>query len=289
MTGHAIGRRTFCAAATAMATLGTRAQAAAPMHVADVMAALTPLGEVELLAGKRDATVTRAMLTAQPSLAVLREAVRRGCSLIVSPESPFYARPPRADAMAPTVEAIEASPAMRAKRAFIADHGLSVLRITPGSVAGGAATDALADQLGWAAYRRPGAPPVYTPPGLTLAGLAELAHQRLGVRGGLRIIGSSAMPVASVLVVPGTAPGTPTIQALRDVDALLTGDLREWEVVEYLHDSVEAGHPKALVAVGRILSEQPFVERCGATVRKWLPRLKLHVQPASDPFWRGRA
>ena len=296
MTTDAIGRRTFCGAAAAMGTLGSPAWAAAPTRLDDVIGALRDLGDVERLAGEEGAAVAGAMLTARPSLAALREAVSRGCSLIVSPESPFYARPPRAAAtgamppmMARTLAQDEASPALRAKRAFVAEHGLSVLRVTAVGDDGGAASAALADRLGWAAYRRPGLSPVYTPPGLTVSGLAELAHRRLAVTGGLRTIGTPDMRIASVLVVSGTARGVPTIQAMAGADALLTGDLREWEIVEYIHDSAEAGHPKALVAVGRILSEQPFVERCGAALRRSIPRLRIRVPAASDPFWRVQA
>jgi len=72
-------------------------------------------------------------------------------------------------------------------------------------------------------------------------------------------------------------------------DALLTGDVREWEVVTYINDSAEAGLPKALVATGRILSEQPLVERCALAVRNAFPGVPLRNLVEPDPFWRVQA
>lgn len=291
-----IGRRTFCAAAAATVAIASAVRAADAARVEAVMAALGKLGDVELLAGDAGAAVGGVLFTARPSLAALREAVASGCSVIVSSESPFYARAARApapgpfaQAMARAIERDEASPPLQAKRAFVREHGLAVIRVSSVGDDGGAATAALAERLGWAAHRRAGDTPVYTPPGLTLSRLAELAHARLDVRGGLRTIGRPDMPIASILLVAGTARVVPTVKGLAGVDALLTGDLREWEVVEYIHDSAEAGQPKALLAVGRILSEQPFVDLCGQTIKTALPGLNLKIAAARDPFWRVQA
>lgn len=292
----AIGRRTFCVAAATTLAVGPPARSRAPIRLPDVITALERFGAIERLAGGEDLPVSGVMLTARPTLAALQEAVAAGCSLVVSPESPLYARAPQPSSTGPmapplvrAIAADEASPAFVAKTAFIAAHKLVVLRVTPTGDSGGAATEALADKFGWASYRRAGEHQVYTPPGLTVSRLAELAHARLNVTGGLRTIGRPDLPLSSVLLVAGTARVVPTIRGLAGADALLTGDLREWEIVEYLHDSAEAGHAKALVAVGRVLSEQPFVERCADAIRAALPGLPLRVPPIRDPFWRVQA
>jgi hypothetical protein len=117
----------------------------------------------------------------------------------------------------------------------------------------------------------------------------QLAHSRLGASGGLRFIGDPAMSLRSILIVPGTAEVVSTTRALRHANALLTGDVREWEVVTYIHDSIDAGLPKALVATGRILSEQPFLEHCALAVRHAFPAVPLHAPAQADPFWRVQA
>jgi putative NIF3 family GTP cyclohydrolase 1 type 2 len=263
----------------------------------EVASALAGLGSTELLAGDPGASVAGAALIADPSLAALRKAVAAGCSLIVSPETPFYGKPADPAASGPfaamaeaAAKALRDSPAFRAKQALIAEHKLTIYRVAP-RAEGGADTsvEALAGQFGWSGNRIAGAHPIYRPPALTLAALVALAHQRLGANGGLRFIGDPALRLSSVLLVPGTAEAVSTTQGLRHADALLTGDMREWELVEYVHDSAEAGFPKGLVATGRILSEQPFVERCALAVKQAFPHVKLQSLLSADPFWRAQA
>jgi len=263
----------------------------------DVVSALAGLADAELVAGDGDATVRGVALLADPTLAALKAAVTAGASLILSPETPFYARPadpaaasgPFAAMTASAVAALHESPAYKAKQAFIAEHGLAVYRLAPRTGEHDVSAEALAARLGWTAHRLPGEHPIYAPPGLTVAGLIQLAHTRLGASGGLRFIGDPAMALRSVLVVPGTAEVVSTTQALRHAHALLTGDVREWEIVTYVRDSIDAGLAKAMVATGRILSEQPFVERCALAVRHAFPLLPLHHPVQADPFWRIQA
>lgn len=297
-----LSRRGFCVAGgQVLALAGSPAAAAARPRGApsplETVSALSGLADAELVAGRPDAGMTGVALLADPTLPALRRAVAAGASLILSPETPFYAHPadpaavggPFATMAASAVAALHDSPAYRAKQAFIAEHDLTVYRLVPRTSPRDVSAETVAARLGWTSHRLPGAPPIYAPPGLTVAELVGLAEARLGASGGLRFIGDPAMPLSSVLVVPGTAEVVLTTQALRHAQALLTGDIREWEVVTYIHDSIDAGLPKALVATGRILSEQPFVERCALAVRQAFPLVPLHAPPEADPFWRVQA
>lgn len=274
-----------------------RARAGAEPSAQAIVSTLEGLANAELIAGRPDARVHGVALIADPTLAALRAAVAAKASLVLSPETPFYARPadpavPGGTASAVTrsaVDALENSPAYKAKQAFIAEHGLTIYRLLPRTDARDVSAEAMAARLGWTAHRLPGTHPIYAPPGLTIARLIELAHARLGASGGLRFIGDPAMALRSVLVVPGTAEVVSTTQALRHAHGLLAGDVREWEVVTYIRDAIDAGLPKALVATGRILSEQPFVERCALAVRQSLPLLPIHQPTQADPFWRIQA
>jgi len=259
---------------------------------------LSDLGSAELIAGRADAPVTGVALITDPTLAALRQAVAAGCSLILSPETSYYgglgdgsaAAGPFAALAESALKALRESPALEAKRAFVDQHNLTIFRLTPSNASGkDASVEAFAARLGWTRYRVPGEHPIYHPPAMTLAALVKLAHARLGASGGLRFIGDPAMQLRSVLVVPGTSEVVSTIHGLAHADALLTGDMREWEVVEYVHDSAEAGYPKALVSTGRILSEQPFVERCALAVGHAFTTLPLRSFLAADPFWRVQA
>lgn len=264
----------------------------------EIAAALMGVSRAELVAGDPDREVRAIALITDPTLAALRKAVGAGCSLILSPETPFYGKPadpaaangPFAAMAESAARALRDSPALRAKQALIADHKLTVYRVSPQTSYGAdTSVEALAARLGWSDHRAGGAHPIYRPPALTLSALVALAHARLGAEGGLRFIGDPAMRLSSILLVPGTAEVVSTTQALRHADALLTGDVREWELVEYVHDSAEAGMPKALVSTGRILSEQPFLERCGLALKQAFPQLRQHSLTSSDPFWRVQA
>jgi hypothetical protein len=231
-----------------------------------------------------------------PDLAALRRAAAAGCSVVLSPETPLYAKPANAAALSGpfaamakrSIQLLDDSAPYKAKQALIAEHGLTVYRLTPAKQPDVSA-EALAARLGWSADRVAGEHQIYAPPGLTVASLVALAHARLGASGGLRFISDPALPLRRVLVVPGTAEVVSTIHGLRDADALLTGDLREWEIVEYIHDSAEAGMAKALVATGRLLSEQPFLQRCHHALGTAFPSLTARLFLQGDPFWRVQA
>ena len=271
-----LSRRGFCAAGGQALALGALPAAAgartAHLTVSEILSSLRRLAETEMIAGRLDAPVTGVALLADPSLAALRDAVAARASLILSPETTFYARPmdaqaangPFAAMAASAVATLHDSPAYKAKQAFIAEHDLTICRLTPRTADHDLSADAV-------------------------AALVHLARARLGASGGLRFIGDPARPLGSVLIVPGTAEVVSTTRALRYADALLTGDVREWEVVTYVHDSIDAGLPKAMVATGRILSEQPFVEQCTLAIRQAFPRVTLHAPAEADPFWRVQA
>lgn len=296
-----LSRRGFCAAggqALALAGLPVAAGAQSPhLTPSEILSSLASLADPELIAGRPDAQVTGVALLADPTLAALGKAVAARASLILSPETPFYARPmdpdaangPFAAVAASTISALHESPAYRAKQAFIADHNLTVYRLNPRAAVHDVSAEALAARLGWTRYRLQGEHPIYAPPKISVESLVQLARLRLGASGGLRFIGDPNMPLRSILIVPGTAEVVSTTRALRHADALLTGDVREWEVVTYIHDSIDAGLPKALIATGRILSEQPFVEHCALAVRQAFPSIPLHAPAQADTFWRVQA
>jgi hypothetical protein len=302
---HALlDRRTLCiAGGQALFATGLTGPALAQARTgtptaADIVSALSGLGSAELVAGRADAAVTGVALITDPTLAALRRAVASGCSLILSPETPYYGRSADPSAAAgpfaalteSALRALRDSPALEAKRVFVDQHDLAIFRLTPNNESRkDASVEAFAARLGWTRYRVPGEHPIYRPPAMTLAALVKLAQARLAASGGLRFIGDPAMRLGSVLLVPGTSEVVSTIHGLARADALLTGDMREWEVVEYVHDSAEAGYPKALVSTGRILSEQPFVERCALAVDHAFPNLPLHSFLTADPFWRVQA
>lgn len=301
---EAYTRRAICAAggpallaAGVGLTAAGRASTGGPA-AKDVVAQLAAVAAGDLIAGRGDTRTRGVAMLANPTLVALKAAVASDCNLILSPESPFYARPADAASMSGSfgtmaqaaVQALDTSPAYKMKAAFIAEHDLAIYRVTPILAdTRDVSADALAAVLGWTGFRRSGALPIYTPPGLTVGAVATLAQERLGAAGGLRFIGDPQMRVRAILLAPGTAEVVSCINGLKEADALLTGDLREWELVEYAHDSLETETPKALIAIGRILSERPFVARCRSSIAAAFPALNAQTDTPVDPFWRVQA
>ena len=244
-------------------------------------------------AGDPQVTVTGIAVTVMPDMATLQKAVAQGCNMVVSPESPLYARPyvaptaPGPFNPTQTVEQLRADPTYAAKLAYIAQNKLAIYRLQDNLSAASAnlPVQGIAQAMAWQRYRVPNADGTFAIPGTSLKALAAAVKRRLGVNGGMRVIGRGDMPVRRVLVVPGRIDPVAVVKLLPEVDVLLAGDLREWELVEYFHDSWETPRPKALIAVGRILSEQPGM----AAVASWLrPIAGVPVRPilVADPYWR---
>lgn len=261
---------------------------------ADVRAALAG---ATLLHGSADTPITGIMVATVPSLSVLRQAVATGCNLVLSAEAPLYSRPLPEDAnpfAKAGAERLFADPVYKEKAAYLAEHKLIVYRLPTRSGARSGEgvpstysplfTTHLARALGLAPMAN--APWFFSTPPIPLGTLVQRAQMSVGAHGGLRVIGDLAMPVRKVCVVPGTAEVVATLTHLRQADVLVTGDLREWEIVPYIADSRAAGHPKGLVALGRILSEQPGTRALAAALRAAHPGLPVSMAERADPFWR---
>ena len=57
-----------------------------------------------------------------------------------------------------------------------------------------------------------------------------------------------------------------------DVDVLVVGEAREWELVEYAQDSITAGNQKALIVLGHVVSEQGGMKYCTEWLKSFRDR-----------------
>jgi hypothetical protein len=141
---------------------------------------------------------------------------------------------------------------------------------------------ALANALGWSAYRLPDGDAIYKIPETRLDAVVEHVRTRLHARGGLRWLGRPDMPVRSVLLSPGTTDLPSTVARMPRADLLLAGEPREWEAVPYVLD---AGPQKAMVSVGRIVSLEPGAGACAAWIRSFVPDVPVETIAVGDPYW----
>lgn len=230
------------------------------------------------------ATVVTGIATAvMATLPILRQAAGAGRNLIITCEPTFYGGNddpgPRAS-----------DPVYLAKKAFIDEHHMVVWRFSDhwGARVPNEFSTALAATLGWAALRSADNPLTYAIPSTTLGALTAHVRARLGVNGSLRVIGTPDIPIRRVLVSPGTTDLLTTVKSLPQADVILSGEPREWEAVEYVFDTAAAGQPKGMIAVGRLVSEEPGMRACAAWLRTLFTDVPVEAIAAADPYWRPR-
>ena len=229
-------------------------------------------------AGDPALVVKGVVTTGMATMDVLKQAVTAGANLVITAEPTFYSR---ADIATP-------DPVCAAKSDFINKNSLVIWRFSdhwrlrkPDPLVQG-----LADVLGWSTLRAADDPTRVSIPSITLGALASRVKKTLNARGGIRVIGDPETKVERVALLPGATPLRASLDTLPGVDAIIAGEVREWESVEYARDTVTAGSKKGLILLGRVLSEDPGMNVCAQWIRKVVPQLTTTWIRVGDPYWR---
>lgn len=234
-------------------------------------------------AGDPDTPVTGIAVTMMATYDVLEHAAAKGKNLIITHEPTFYNHQDTTADLEKQNDAV-----LRAKQDFIAQHHLVVWRFhdywhrrKPDGILLG-----MTHALGWDRYQSADHPQLFVLPDTTLNGLAEAAKQKLNIRV-VRVVGDPQMRLTKVALMPGAAGSDRQIQALEsdDVEALVIGETREWETVEYVADAVSQHKRKALIILGHIPSEQAGMQECASWLRTFISGVPIDFIPASEPFW----
>ena len=231
-------------------------------------------------AGTVSTPVSGLITTSMATLEVLRQAVKAGANMVMTAQPTFYAR--------------NESPPLRpdqistAKSEFVARNNLIVFRLSdhwrlhrPDPLVQG-----MGNALGWTKYRSPGDEPHFDVPATALETMASAVKRNLQSRGGIRIVGNPQTIVRRVGLLPGTTPIQACLKMLPQVDAIVAGEVREWESVEYARDKAFAGERKALILVGRIVSEEPGMNVCAEWLKTFISEVPVRHISAGDPYWR---
>jgi putative NIF3 family GTP cyclohydrolase 1 type 2 len=250
-------------------------------------------------AGDPATAATGIVTTALATIAVLRQAVKAKANLVITCEPTFYARadsttPPARRGGPGTASQQPPPPApdpvFAAKRDFIEKNGLVVWRFSdhwrlrrPDPFAKG-----LIDALGWSGSTLD-EPARASTREIPLGALASHIKKKLNAQGGIRVVGDPRMNVRTIGVLPGSTPIQASLEMLPGVDAIVAGEVREWESVEYARDTVTAGGKKGLILLGRIVSEEPGMNVCAQWLKTLVPELTTTWISAGDPYWRPRS
>jgi hypothetical protein len=232
-------------------------------------------------AGDAETLVTGVATTAMATVDVLRRAASTGRNLIVTQEPTFYSPPDDGGAAAN-------DPVYAMKKSLIDERHVVVWRFSEhwNARRPSEPVTALANALGWSAYRQPDVEGLYKIPETRLDALLQQVRTRLHLRGGMRWLGLTDMPIRTVLLSPGTTDLPTTVARLPRADAIIAGEPREWEAVPYVLDSRPR---KALIAVGRVVSLEPSAAACAAWIRSFVNSVPVEAVTAGDPYWSPSA
>ena len=75
---------------------------------------------------------------------------------------------------------------------------------------------------------------------------------------------------------------------LPGVDAIVAGEVREWETVEYARDAVHSNKARGLILVGRVVSEEPGMRALATWLGSIVPEVRAGHIAAGDPYWRPK-
>jgi putative NIF3 family GTP cyclohydrolase 1 type 2 len=235
-----------------------------------------------IVGGSPDTPVKGIATTMMATLDVLKRAAAAGRNLVITHESTFFSHQDRLDD-------IRDDPTYRVKADFIQRHEMAVFhfhdhwhRRTPDGIAVG-----MARELDWERYLVPTSPREFVFPEQTLAHLAQTIESRLKIRT-MRVVGDPTLPVKRVLASWGNCSLTPGIPYLSrpDLDVLIVGETREWELVEYAQDQIASGLKKGLIVLGHVVSEQAGMKYCAEWLKTFITDVPIEFIPADEPFWR---
>jgi putative NIF3 family GTP cyclohydrolase 1 type 2 len=220
--------------------------------------------------------VTTFLATAE----VIARAADLGANLIITHEPTFYNH--RDD-----TAWLEPDAVYQAKRRLIDDHGIVIWRFhdywhraRPDGILRG-----LIERLDWDHEGEISYPVVATIAPLPFAELAGLIRARLGVPS-VRVSGPADLVCRRVGLLAGAPGGRAQIATLGrdDVDAVLCGEINEWETSEYARDAAFFGRPKGLIVVGHQPSEEDGMAYLATWLRPRLPAVAITHVPAGDPL-----
>jgi len=95
------------------------------------------------------------------------------------------------------------------------------------------------------------------------------------------------MMLNTVGMVLGAAGSTSQIRMLQqpDVQAVIVGESREWETVEYVRDAASMGMEKALIVMGHADSEEAGMAYCAEWLTGFTKDIPIHFVAAGNPLW----
>jgi putative NIF3 family GTP cyclohydrolase 1 type 2 len=235
-----------------------------------------------MIAGSPDTPVAGVATIMMATLEMLQRAQAAGKNMVVTHEPTFWSHQD-------DVSQLKDDELYKYKLDFIEKNKMAVFHFHDhwhGHKPDGIATG-MARELGWEKYQDAENPKLFTLPETTLARLAAELETKLKA-GTIRVVGDPKLAVRRAIASWGYVsefPGIPLL-ARPDIDALIVGETREWEVVEYAQDLIASGRKKALILLGHVVSEQAGMKYCAEWLKGFVTEVPVGYLEEPNPFWR---
>ncbi len=232
-------------------------------------------------AGTADTPVKGIATTMMATFDVVRKASGKGLNFVITHEPTFYNHEDKTSDLA-------GDATYQAKDEFLRANGMAVFRFhdhwharRPDGIATG-----MAEELEWTKHADAQNPRLFRFDNIPLGELAQQMKTKLKVRT-MRVVGDPGLRIRTAAANWGYANQMGGIRALErpEVDVLIIGEAREWEVVEYAADTVTAGKKKALIVLGHIVSEQAGMKYCARWLKPLVGEVPVEFVAAEEPFW----
>ena len=235
-----------------------------------------------MIAGSTDTPVTGIATIMMATLEMLERARTSGKNMVITHEPTFWSHQD-------DVSQLKDDALYKYKLDFIESHKMAIFHFhdhwhghKPDGIAMG-----MAREIGWEKYQDAENPKLFTIPEITLERLAaELAAKLQATT--IRVLGDPKLAVKRAIASWGFVsefPGIPLL-ARADIDVLIVGETREWELVEYAQDLITWGKKKALILLGHVVSEQAGMKYCAEWLKGFITELPVEYLEEKNPFWR---
>ena len=240
-----------------------------------------------LLAGSADIVVSGISTCAMPSVDVVRRTIAAKRNVILCDGHPFYLYDTYWSGLPGLQETIDKLPETAVKRRMIEDAGIAVIRVHSAWQAAqpASAAQSLARALKMSAVKG-SAGQDFIVCDIPATSVAQLAQHIQG--DGKRLIGNRDWPVSRVAIIPAMATPARLGDALRDqaVDAVIAGEVIEWEGGPYMIDVQGTGRKCALLLIGFANSLDPDATALAQWAKGNFPNIPVDVlHNRSDFIW----
>ncbi|HTD55025.1 MAG TPA: Nif3-like dinuclear metal center hexameric protein [Silvibacterium sp.] len=235
-----------------------------------------------MIAGSTDTPVTGIATIMMATLEMLERARTSGKNMVITHEPTFWSHQD-------DVSQLKDDALYKYKLDFIESHKMAIFHFhdhwhghKPDGIAMG-----MAREIGWEKYQDAENPKLFTIPEITLERLAaELAAKLQATT--IRVLGDPKLAVKRAIASWGFVSEFPGISLLArpDIDVLIVGETREWELVEYAQDLITWGKKKALILLGHVVSEEAGMKYCAEWLKGFITEVPVEYLEEKNPFWR---